>query len=151
MPEIMWETEAHRQSVSTRESRVPDTFESLQLKVQKLEHELFEATKREGFTWIYGFVDIIYVATVYAIEQLFAQCGDNPRVFLMAAAYFGIMYSTRNHFDVYAFTFSVKKEHEVVRMIVFIIYCLGVYNMTLNIAFLYVGENYVEESNSIYY
>ncbi len=129
----------------------PPTLESLQAKVLELQVKLHDATKHQSFAWIYSFVDIIYVATVYAIEQLFSECGENPRVFLMAAAYFGIMFSTRNHFDVYAHTFKVKKENEIIRIIVFILYCLGVYNMTLNIAFTANEEDTTESGNSIYY
>ncbi len=117
------------------EVAVPQTVEGLNTEISRLKKELKESTQRNSFEWIFHFVDIIYVATVYAIEQLFSLCGENPKVFLMAAAYFGIMFSTRNHFDVYAFTFKVKKENEIPRIIVFIVYCLGVYNMTLNIAF----------------
>ena len=91
-----------------------------------------------GLSWIFHFVDIIYVGAVYSIGQLFEQCGTNHKVFFMAASYMGIMFTTRYQFDQYASTFTTHKGQnnlEFTRIILMILYCMAIYSMTLNIAF----------------
>lgn len=104
------------------------------------------AVSHDGHTklsWIFHFVDIIYVGAVYSIGQLFEQCGTNHKVFFMASSYMSIMFTTRYQFDQYASTFtSYKQDQEFLRVCLMILYCMAIYSMTLNIAFkTTVGEH----------
>lgn len=98
-----------------------------------------DPNSRTGLSWIFHFVDIIYVGAVYSIGQLFEQCGTDHKVFFIAAAYMGIMFTTRYQFDQYAATFSTHKtddeSQEFLRVCLMILYCMAIYSLTLNIAF----------------
>lgn len=91
-----------------------------------------------ALSWIFNFVDIIYVGVISSIGQVFEQCGNNHKVFLMAASYLGIMFTTRYQFDQYASTFCTTKtenSREVLRIILMLFYLVAIYSMALNIAF----------------
>ncbi len=105
--------------------------------------------ERQSFTWIYPFVDIIYAATIYVIGLVFENCGDHPKVFLMVATLLIIMFSTRNHFDVYSHTFGVSKHGEIPRILTFLFYCLCIYQMAENIVYLQTNDNSATPYNQV--
>lgn len=82
-------------------------------------------------SWFFYFIDIIYVATIFNISHLITKCGEDPKVYVMAASYFSIMFSTRMFFDTFT---SILHANGVLHTLIFIMYGLGVYVMTLNIA-----------------
>lgn len=103
----------------------------------KSKHE--EYNSHAGLSWIFHFVDIIYVGAISSIGRLFEECGTDYQVFLMAASYMGIMFTTRYQFDQYASTFNTHKTEnnkEFVRIILMILYCMTIFSMSLNIAYL---------------
>jgi hypothetical protein len=81
--------------------------------------------------WFFYFIDIIYVATIFNISHLISKCGDDSKVYLVAASYFTIMFSTRMFFDTFT---SILHANGVLHKLIFILYGLGVYCMTVNIA-----------------
>jgi hypothetical protein len=81
--------------------------------------------------WFFYFIDIIYVATIFNISHLISKCGDDSEVYLVAASYFTIMFSTRMFFDTFT---SILHANGVLHKLIFILYGLGVYCMTVNIA-----------------
>lgn len=81
--------------------------------------------------WIFHFMDIIYVATMYNISHVITYCGEDARVYVIAGAYFTIMFMSRLLFDKYT---SIFKANGVLHVIIFFLYGVGVYTMTLNIA-----------------
>mmetsp|Transcript_27354 Transcript_27354/g.58928 ORF Transcript_27354/g.58928 Transcript_27354/m.58928 type:complete len:329 (+) Transcript_27354:67-1053(+) len=81
--------------------------------------------------WIYHFLDIIYVATIYNISHLITHCGEAYSVYLIACSFFLLMFSTRMFFDTYTSLFHASG---ILHTLNFIFYGLGAYVMTLNIA-----------------
>jgi len=51
--------------------------------------------------WIFMFIDIIYVGTIFKISHLIGLCGTSVTVYMLCASYFAIMFSSRLSFDVY--------------------------------------------------
>lgn len=90
-----------------------------------------EISFKDEEPWIAGFIDIIYVATIMNISHFLTNCGAHFNVWLMAAAYFTIMFMTRMNIDVYSICFMAN---DIVHRLLFLFYCLGVFIMTLNIA-----------------
>lgn len=82
-------------------------------------------------SWFFYFIDIIYVATIFNISHLITKCGEDTKVYVMAASYFSIMFSTRMFFDTFT---SILQANGVLHTLIFILYGMGVYVMTLNIA-----------------
>lgn len=91
--------------------------------------------------WIFQFVDIIYVATIFRISHLLEVCESEAKVYLMCFSYFVIMFSTRSAFDVYT---CISGASGILHLIVFSLYGLGVFIMTVNIS----PEDQVQSSNS---
>lgn len=81
--------------------------------------------------WVFHFIDIIYVGTMYQISHLFEHCGDDPVVYVLAFSYFVIMFSTRSAFDVYM---CISGAQGVPLICAFLLYGLGVLLMTLNVS-----------------
>jgi hypothetical protein len=82
-------------------------------------------------SWFFYFIDIIFVATVFNISRLFTKCGEDKSVYVLAASYFVIVFSTRMFFDTFT---SILHARGVLHKIIFILYGIGIYCMTLNIA-----------------
>ena len=82
-------------------------------------------------SWFFYFIDIIYVATIFNISHLITKCGQDTKVYVMAASYFTIMFTTRMFFDTFT---SILHANGVLHTMIFILYGLGVYCMTVNIA-----------------
>lgn len=82
-------------------------------------------------SWFFYFIDIIYVATIFNISHLITKCGEDTEVYTMAASYFTIMFTTRMFFDTFT---SILHANGVLHTMIFILYGLGVYCMTVNIA-----------------
>ncbi|KAJ1396959.1 hypothetical protein B484DRAFT_425111, partial [Ochromonadaceae sp. CCMP2298] len=89
------------------------------------EHSLLE------HAWIFLFVDIIFVATLFKISHLIGVCGKGADVYLMAFSYYSLMFSTRQAFDVYT---CVSGANGILHVIAFAVYGMGVFIMTVNIA-----------------
>lgn len=81
--------------------------------------------------WIFQFVDIIYVATIFRISHLLEECESEAKVYMMCFSYFVIMFSTRSAFDVYT---CISGANGILHLIVFCLYGLGVFIMTINIS-----------------
>lgn len=81
--------------------------------------------------WINGFVDLIYVATIMKISEVLYECGNFIEVWIMAAVYFALMFMTRHNIDMFSVCMKATDLHH---RLVFLLYCLGVFLMTLNIA-----------------
>lgn len=81
--------------------------------------------------WIFQFIDIIYVGTLFKISHLIGLCGRGPTVYILCIAYFCIMYSSRLSFDVYT---CVSGASGVLHLIAFCFYGMGVFIMTVNIS-----------------
>ena len=81
--------------------------------------------------WFFYFIDIIFVATIFNISHLITKCGEDTQVYIVAASYFSIMFSTRMFFDTFT---SILQASGVLHTMIFILYGLGVYCMTVIIA-----------------
>lgn len=81
--------------------------------------------------WIFQFIDIIYVGTLFKISHLIGLCGRGATVYILCIAYFCIMYSTRLSFDVYT---CVSGANGILHLIAFCFYGMGVFIMTVNIS-----------------
>eukprot|EP01031_Cornospumella_fuschlensis_P025359 gene25359-30620_t len=88
-------------------------------------------------SWLFHLLDIIYVATVYRINALMAACGSSAEVYAYTGSLFVLMFLSRYNFDQYKCTFQSKG---FVHTLIFLLYCLCVLVMTLNIAVDYSGE-----------
>jgi hypothetical protein len=82
-------------------------------------------------SWFFYFIDIIFVATIFNISHFITKCGDDTEVYVVAASYFTIMFSTRMFFDTFT---SILHASGVLHTLIFILYGLGIYCMTVNIA-----------------
>ena len=87
--------------------------------------------------WVQNFMDLIYVAVIYAIELIFNDCGDDIDVYLITASFFYIMFSTRLQIDVYSICFLAN---DLMHRLVILVYSCGVYIMAMNIA-ITIGES----------
>lgn len=92
------------------------------------EHEEFS----DENVWVFHFLDIIYVATIYNISHLMSYCGEDYKVFTIAAAYFAMMFHSRTLFDIFTSMFNAKG---IFHTILFMFYGCSVFVMTLNITF----------------
>jgi hypothetical protein len=81
--------------------------------------------------WIFQFIDIIYVATIFKLSHLLGACGKSSDVYAMVVAYFVIMFSSRLQFDVYT---CVSGASGILHVIAFCFYGMGVFVMTVNIS-----------------
>ena len=81
--------------------------------------------------WIFQFIDIIYVGTIFKLSHLIGLCGRGADVYVICCAYFAIMFSTRLSFDVYT---CISGANGVLHVIAFCFYGIGVYIMTVNIS-----------------
>jgi len=81
--------------------------------------------------WIFQFIDIIYVATIFKLSHIIGSCGRGADVYVLSFAYFCIMFSTRTAFDVYT---SVSGASGVLHVIACCFYGIGVFIMTVNIS-----------------
>lgn len=81
--------------------------------------------------WIFQFIDIIYVATIFKLSHLISACGQGDDVYVLCFAYFAIMFSTRSAFDVYT---CVSGASGVLHLIACCFYGMGVFIMTVNIS-----------------
>ncbi len=102
-------TERDLSDALAREERALAKIEAIEKKHAAELKEINEQHRHPSYGWIFHFVDIIYVATIYSIGQLFEKCGVNYKVFFIGGSYFAIMFSTRTYFDQYAFTFKMKR------------------------------------------
>ena len=80
--------------------------------------------------WIFQFIDIIYVGTVYNISHMFTRCGPGTYVYILCFAYFVIMFSSRHSFDVYN---CISGASGALHLVAFCLYGCGVFIMTVNI------------------
>lgn len=87
--------------------------------------------------WVYHFMDVIYVATIYNISHLMSYCGEDFDVYQIGLAYFFILFQSRTLFDTFT---SIFKAGGVLHTIVFMFYGAAVFVMTLNIAFYVQSE-----------
>ena len=92
--------------------------------------------------WINGFVDLIYVAMIMKISELLFKCGNFVDVWIMAAVYFALMFMTRHNIDMFSIC---MKGTDIHHRLVFMLYCLGTFLMTLNIAQTHIGEHGSED------
>jgi hypothetical protein len=92
--------------------------------------QILNATS-ENSSWIFLFMDIIYVATIYNISSISNKCGEETDVYVMIASYFAIMFSTRMFFTTYTAMYNATG---VLHILAFVLYGMGVFIMTLNIA-----------------
>ena len=81
--------------------------------------------------WVFLFIDIIYVATVYSINHILIECGDDEEVYQVVISYFVLMFSTRLAFEEYT---CLLKAHKAEHVVVAILYAFSAFIMTLNIA-----------------
>lgn len=109
-----------------------DIEENARLSFNLLDFGFYD--EEQGFSiqnhWVYHFIDIIYVATIYNINHLFTYCGESVSVYTICSAYFFIMFMSRYMFDVYT---SIFKATGTLHTIVFVFYGISVFCMTLNI------------------
>lgn len=85
-------------------------------------------------TWLFHFVDIIYVGTIGNISKFIDHCGDNEVNGSLFAASFSllvIMFYTRSAFDRYV---SISNAGGLLHVAVFCLYASAVFVMSLNIA-----------------
>lgn len=81
--------------------------------------------------WIFMFIDIIYVGTIFKISHLIGLCGTSVTVYMLCASYFAIMFSSRLSFDVYT---CVSGASGILHVLAFCFYGMGVFIMTVNIS-----------------
>lgn len=81
--------------------------------------------------WIFQFIDIIYVGTIFKLSHLIGHCGRGIDVYIICIAYFAIMFSTRLSFDVYT---CISGASGILHLVAFCFYGMGVYIMTVNIS-----------------
>lgn len=81
--------------------------------------------------WIFMFIDIIYVGTLFKISHLIGLCGTGTSVYILCASYFAIMFASRLQFDVYT---CVSGASGILHVIAFCFYGMGVFVMTVNIS-----------------
>jgi hypothetical protein len=81
--------------------------------------------------WIFQFIDIIYVGTIFKLSHLIGLCGRGISVYTLCIAYFAIMFSTRLNFDVYT---CISGASGILHIIAFCFYGMGVFVMTVNIS-----------------
>jgi hypothetical protein len=80
--------------------------------------------------WIYQFVDIIYVGTIFNVSWLIEHCGSGIGVFGVTFCYFAIMYSSRLAFDEY---YCISRAKGVIHLLAFCVYGAGVFVMAASI------------------
>jgi hypothetical protein len=80
--------------------------------------------------WIYQFVDIIYVGTIFNVSWLIENCGSSVGVFGVTFCYFAIMYSTRLAFDEYN---CISPANGILHLLTFCVYGAGVFIMAASI------------------
>jgi hypothetical protein len=81
--------------------------------------------------WIFQFIDIIYVGTIFKLSHLIGNCGRGIDVYMLTFSYFAIMFSTRQSFDVYT---CISGANGILHLIAFCFYGIGVFIMTVNIS-----------------
>jgi len=81
--------------------------------------------------WIFMFIDIIYVGTIFKISHLIGLCGTSVSVYILCASYLAIMFSSRLSFDIYT---CVSGASGILHVIAFCFYGMGVFIMTVNIS-----------------
>lgn len=81
--------------------------------------------------WIFMFIDIIYVGTIFKVSHLIGLCGTSVTVYILCASYFAIMFSSRLSFDVYT---CVSGASGILHVLAFCFYGMGVFIMTVNIS-----------------
>jgi hypothetical protein len=84
----------------------------------------------EDHEWMFQFIDIIYVATIFNVSDLITECGSATEVYILAISIFAIMFNTRQAFDAYS---SISGANGVLHLIAFSVYGAGVFVMTYNI------------------
>jgi hypothetical protein len=80
--------------------------------------------------WLYHFVDVIYVGTIFNVSWLIEHCGASIGVFGVSFAYFAIMYSSRLAFDEF---YCITQAKGVVHLVSFGLYGAGVFLMAASI------------------
>jgi hypothetical protein len=80
--------------------------------------------------WIYQFVDIIYVGTIFNVSWLIENCGSSMGVFGVTFCYLAIMYSTRLAFDEY---YCISHAKGIIHLLAFCLYGAGVFVMAASI------------------
>jgi hypothetical protein len=98
--------------------------------VNKDQHGVDHAAPEIEHAWIFQFVDIVYVATIYNISHLIELCGPSTYVYVVCFAYFVIMFSSRLAFDEYI---CISRAKGILHLIAFCAYGAGVFVMTVNI------------------
>ncbi len=102
-----------------------------------------ELASYEGLAWILGFVDLVYVAMIFKVEQLLADCGETYGVYVMALSLFTLMFTTRFHLDTYS-ALHVRVDQkacypllqsDMFHRVVILCYSFGSFIMAMNIAF----------------
>ena len=81
--------------------------------------------------WIFQFIDIIYVGTIFKLSHMIGHCGRGIDVYMLCFSYFAIMFSTRLSFDVYT---CISGASGVLHLIAFCMYGMGTFVMTVNIS-----------------
>lgn len=99
---------------------------------QKLNGE--HPAAEDSHTWLFQFVDIIYVGTVANISRFVDRCGAGDMdgsLFVASFSYLVIMFYTRTAFDSYV---SISKAGGIIHVAVFCLYAAAVFVMSVNIA-----------------
>jgi hypothetical protein len=110
-----------------------------------------ELTSFEGIVWVNAFLDLIYVMVIFKIDDILGKCSQqNDRkndfeaaanVYIVAIAFFVLMFFTRYQMDFYASSFmqlSSTKTYPLLQADMFhramlVLYGLGMFIMTMNI------------------
>lgn len=106
------------------------------------EHSVDTSAPELEHAWIFQFVDVIYVATIFNISELMEKCGPSTSVYVVCFAYFVVMFSSRLVFDEYN---CISRAKGVIHLIAFCLYGAGVFVMTLNIYAKAVKGDYESE------
>jgi hypothetical protein len=87
-----------------------------------------------GESWITLFIDLVYVAMFMSVGYMLEYCGSQSEVMKRSWLIFLIMFNSRLGIDEYSNRFF---HDDVFHRLVYLIYTLGVFIMTLNINYTY--------------